>query len=236
MENVFTFWEGPMPAYIRLCMETWRGPYKITVLNYKNIYAYTEFDVERAKRFTLPQIADCVRAHILRDNGGYWLDADTIMLSDRLPKENMIGNPHSRTNTIGFLHTEANSDMYKQWAEYQDRVIADPNSTRNWDVMGNAFTDSYVREHEDITIAPVAMCWPETYMVQGTMPRNRKYQKFYFEQHHHLKDLLPTKMLMLHNSWTPDWYKCMTEEDILTNIACASTMSNILKEVLCDTL
>jgi hypothetical protein len=234
MENVFTFWEGPMPAYIRLCMKTWKFPF--TVLNYKNIYSYTEFDVESAKRFTLPQIADCVRAHVLRDNGGYWLDADTIMLSDKLPKDHMIGNPHSRTNTIGFLHTEKDSEMYKLWTKHQDRVIADPNSTRNWDVMGNAFTDLYVREHEDITIAPVAMCWPETYMIQGVLPRNKKYQKFYFEQHKHLKDLLPTNMLMLHNSWTPDWYKGMTEEDILTNIACASTMSNILREVLCDTL
>ena len=50
--NVFTFWEGPMPGYIRLCMDTWKVPY--TLLNYDNLNEYTHFNIEKAKRFTLP--------------------------------------------------------------------------------------------------------------------------------------------------------------------------------------
>lgn len=69
---IFTFWEGKMPEYIRLCMRTWKFQY--TVLNYDNLKEFTDFDIENTKRFTLPQIADAVRVHVLRDNGGYWLE------------------------------------------------------------------------------------------------------------------------------------------------------------------
>ena len=229
MEKVWAFWEGPMPEYLKLCMETWRGPYKLTILNYKNIYQYTEFDVEGVKRFTLPQIADVVRVHVLRDNGGYWLDTDTIMLEDELPKQNIAGNIGSRTNSIGYLHTEKDSEMFKLWAEYQDKVIANSNSPHNWDIMGNAFTDEYVRNHEEITIYPIGTAFPETYVIPGLAPRREKYKEFYFKSNYSIRNVLPTKMLMLHNSWTPDWYKQLDRDEVL-NYNC--TMSNILREVL----
>lgn len=228
-KNIFTFWEGKMPAYIKLCMDSWKVPF--TVLNYDNLHNYTDLQInESLKRFTLPQIADCVRVHVLRDQGGYWLDADTIMITDRLPETNMVGNPISRTNTIGMLYTEKNSDMYIDWAKYQDKFISSPNAPTQWSVFGNDFTDRYVLEHEDITISSVHSCWPENYMVNGEN-RYEKYRKFYFENSFHLSDILQTDMLMLHNSWTPDWYKEFSKEEVLSTNC---TMSNILKEVLCN--
>ena len=72
---VYTFWEGEMPDYIKLCMYTWHFP--VTILNYDNLNNYTDLQItSQLERFTLPQIADCVRVHVLRDQGGYWLDAD----------------------------------------------------------------------------------------------------------------------------------------------------------------
>ena len=230
MKNIFTFWEGKMPAYIKLCMDSWKVPF--TVLNYDNINDYTDLQIsESLKRFTLPQISDCIRVHVLRDQGGYWLDADTIMITDKLPETNMIGNPISRTNTIGMLYTEKNSDMYIDWAKYQDKFISNPNSPTQWSVFGNDFTDRYVLEHEDITISSVHSCWPENYMVNGES-RYEKYLKFYFDNKFHLSDILQTDMLMLHNSWTPDWYKDLSKEEVLS---ANCTLSNILKEVLCNT-
>jgi hypothetical protein len=223
---IFTFWEGKMPAYIEMCMKTWKMPY--TLLNYDNLNKYTDLVVDsRLKRFTLPQIADCVRVHVLRDNGGYWLDCDTIMLTDKLPSENMIGNSDARTQTIGYLYTEANSQMYKEWASYQDKVLALDHPSTHWSIMGNAFTDAYVKEHNEITICSVDKCWPETYMIGGTIPRHQKYEKFYFKDNYQLKDLKPTNMLMLHNSWTPQWYKNLSKEGVLARNC---TLSNILRE------
>ena len=230
MPNIFTFWEGPMPAYIKLCMQTWH--FEFEILNFSNLHKYTDIQIDaRLKRFTLPQIADVVRVHVLRDNGGYWLDADTIMVCpfDKLPTETIMGNPYTRSNTIGYLHAERpHMDFFEQWAAYQDKVLADPHALLNWDVMGNAFTDWYVKNHPEVTIADVSPCWPETYMIDGAMSRREKYVELYFKRNNGLLDLKPTDMLMLHNSWTPDWYKHMYTAAVLSQCC---TLSHILQEI-----
>lgn len=227
-DKIFTFWEGPMPPYIRLCVSTWKFPF--TYLNYKNLHEYTDLPIEPLQRFTLPQIADAVRVHVLRDQGGVWLDADTIMLKDQLPEEDLIGDPEARTVSIGYLRArEAHTDLFDAWAEYQDKVIADPISDANWDVLGNRFTDHYLQTHKEIRIAQVRPCWPETYMINGNANRLHKYREFYFESAYSIGDLLPTSMLMLHNSWTPEWYKNLLIREALRRTC---TLSNILREVL----
>lgn len=242
-EKIFTFWEGKMPSYIQLCMQTWKFDY--VLLNYNNLHEYTDLNIknihgvhrnksvyDRLKEFSLPKIADFVRVHVLRDNGGYWLDADTIMLSDELPKENMIGNDKTRANTIGFLHTESHTDMYNEWSKHQDDVVFRTtltNDETNWNVLGNLFTDNYLKFHNEITIADVTNCWAETYMIKGKTLRSVKYNQFYFEDNYKLSDLRPTNMLMLHNSWTPDYYKQLTKSRVLDKDC---TLSNILREIL----
>lgn len=228
MTKVFTFWEGKMPEYIRMCIDSWKFNY--TILNYDNLRQYTDFDVNRALRFTMPQFADCVRVHALRDNGGYWLDADTIMLTDKLPEENIAGDPEKRTNTIGFLHTDKYSAMFTKWAAFQDEIIARNDTPLSWNAVGNAFTDAYVKQHSEIAIADVKYRWPETYMIPvGCDNRRVKYEQFYFGKKYHLSDIRETDMLMLHNSWTPGWYKDLTREEVLL---CDCTLSNILCEVI----
>lgn len=224
--NIFTFWVGPMPAYIKLCLQTWKKPY--VMLNYGNLKNYTDFDIESTKRFSLPQIADAVRVHVLRDNSGYWLDADTIMLADKLPDAMILGNPIKRTNTIGFLQSDPHNAMFEEWAAYQDKVIADPSYDSRWDVLGNRFTDSYLRNHDEIKIDPVRCRWPETYIMPSMWPRFTSYQQFYFSDHYTLSDIEETDLLMLHNSWTPEWYKTFTRDQVLSYDC---TLSNILREV-----
>ena len=230
-ENIFTFWEGQMPEYIKLCMKTWKFPY--VVLNYDNLHNYTNINIKPLKRFTLPQIADYIRVHVLRDNGGYWFDTDTIMITGNLPKTNMIGDVEARTNTIGYLYADTpHMQMFDEWAKYQDAVAINLfNSPQRWSIMGNDFTDKYVQEHLEITIGQVDYCWPEVYMISGDIPRYKKYEEFYFNRSYLMEDLFPTDMLMLHNSWTPDNYKKLSEKEIF-HTDC--TMTNILKYALGD--
>ena len=224
--NIFTFWEGPMPGYIELCLKTWKLPF--TVLNYDNLCEYTDLDIEPAKRFTLPQIADVVRVHVLRDQGGYWLDADTIMITGELPETDLVGYPEQRTSSAGLLYSEPHSKMFEEWAKYQDAIIAGWETPTFWATMVNSFSDPYTKEHDEIRIYPITDFWPETYMVNENIPRYRKYQRFYFEQSRTLSDIKPTDLLMLHNSWTPEWYKGMTAAEVL---AVDCTLTNILREV-----
>jgi len=223
---IFTFWEGPMPDYIKLCMKTWKFPY--VVLNYSNLAKYAIDVPEKIKHLSLPKIADYVRVHILRDNGGHWLDADTIMLKNELPKEMILGNNETRSNTIGFLYAEKpHLDLFERWAKFQDEIVKNlkPNDITNWDVFGNAFTDTYFKTNSEIAIGTIAEKWPET-RLDGDMPRRNKYENFYFKQNHSLNDITNTSMLMLHNSWTPQWFKTASEKQVL-NFNC--TLSNILK-------
>lgn len=225
-EPVFTFWEGKKPAYIELCMKTWKVSY--IELNYDNLRQFTDLSIDKLKRFTLPQQADCIRVHVLRDQGGYWLDADTIMRYAALPTENMIGYPETRANTIGYLYTKPYEPMYLLWSKYQDNMLENAKTPAKWDIMGNAFTDGYVKKNKDITIASVKKSWPETYMMNG-VSRWDKYRRFWFEKDYHLDDLEPAPLLMLHNSWTPSWYKELREQEVL---AYKCTLSNVLKEML----
>lgn len=225
---IFTFWEGQMPAYIELCLLTWKHDY--VMLNYDNLNQYTDLPIEKLKRFTLPQIADIVRVHVLRDNGGYWLDTDTIMITDELPTETIMGNANTRMNTIGYLHTRPYSHMFRLWAQYQDYIIDSADLDLSWDIVGNKFTDSYLLDYKDVPIGDVTNRWAETYMIRGYQSRRDKYNLLYFDRRYTLADFYePTNMLMLHNSWTPQWYKELSKEDVLKNNC---TLSNILREVL----
>ena len=66
-------------------------------------------------------------------------------------------------------------------------------------------------------------------MVSDNIPRWQKYRRFYFEEHHMLADIRPTDLLMLHNSWTPEWYKSMSRREA---IDAKCTLSNMIREVL----
>lgn len=225
--NIFTFWEGPMPGYIKLCMDTWKVPF--TVLTYDNVNNYTDLPVDRIKRFTLPQIGDIVRVHVLRDQGGYWLDADTIMITDKLPETDLVGYPEQRASSAGLLYSEPQSEMFCEWAEYQDNIVNGWETPTFWATFVNSFSDPYIQNHKDVRIYPIERFWPETYMVKDNIPRWQKYKRFYFEERYTLADIRPTDLLMLHNSWTPEWYKDMPLYKVL-DANC--TLSNILREAL----
>jgi len=226
-DKVFTFWDGDkMPAYIKLCMETWSFPY--TLLTFDNLHEYTDLPItDGLCRFSLPQISDCIRVHVLRDRGGYWLDADTIMLTDSLPEATILGDPEARTNSIGFLRSEPHADMFEEWAQYQDKVISDPDASCHWAVMGNMFTDAYLKRHPEIVIGSIEDYCPETYIIPGDITRYRKYLRFYFDTSYQLYDIYNAGMLMLHNSWTPNWFKALDADGVNK---CQCTLANILRE------
>ena len=228
-DTVYTFWEGKMPEYLKLCLDTWKFPF--VILNYDNLSQYTDKIPEKVKQLTLQKIADYVRVHVLRDNGGYWLDTDTILLGDNLPSETILGEDESRINTIGFLHTEKNSNMFVNWAKFQDIVLKDIPEMKNgditnWDILGNAFTNEYLLKNPSIKIGSIWESWPEVNMISEDIPRDLKYRKLYFESDRAISEFSETSMLMLHNSWTPSWYKELSRDEVL-NRHC--TLSNILK-------
>ena len=90
--KIFTFWEPctNVPAYLKLCMQTWRKflpEYEIIMLNYSNLDEWlgeNYFDESLYVNFSLPKQADAIRCAILRQYGGIWFDMDTIITSDSI--------------------------------------------------------------------------------------------------------------------------------------------------------
>lgn len=223
---IYTFWEGYMPDYIKLCLDTWK--FDFTILNYSNLLQYTDIDIKGVKTFTLPQVSDAVRAHVLRDHGGYWLDADTIIATGKLIEENVIGDVTKRTHSTGVSHyTEEAKDFFIEWAKYQDKTIANPNHSKHWSVLVNMFTDTYVPSHKEVKIYPIEKCRPELTMIEGGTSRSN-YTDFYFNRNYILEDVNDVDMFVLHNSWTPVNYKTLSREEVLKQNC---TLSNILREV-----
>jgi hypothetical protein len=118
--------------------------------------------------------------------------------------------------------------MYQRWAEYQDKVIANPNSKHTWDIMGNAFVDKYAKSHPEITFTDAEASHPE-HAIFNNISNQLKYKKYYFEESYTFEDIPRTDILMLHNSWTPAWYKELNEQEAL-KYNC--TLSNILRGLL----
>ena len=93
--KIFTFWEpkNNIPGIIRLCINTWKKflpSYKIIILDFKKAENYlgkSLFEEIICKNLSLMVQSDAIRVAILNKYGGIWLDADTIILNDKIIKQ-----------------------------------------------------------------------------------------------------------------------------------------------------
>ncbi len=89
-QTIFTFWEPreSIPAYLRLCRETWlrHSPgFSIVQLNYDNFERYTGpgvLDLETLKTVSLPLQKDAIMFAVLARNGGIFMGMATIAFGD----------------------------------------------------------------------------------------------------------------------------------------------------------
>ena len=93
--KIWTFWEprDKMPVYIQMCMETWKKflpDAEVIMVDRSNLKEYVDMgDFEEtlfSSGLSLPLISDAVRAFLLDEHGGIWLDADTIFLNESVRK------------------------------------------------------------------------------------------------------------------------------------------------------
>lgn len=92
--KIFTFWEPKekIPAYIKLCMQTWKKflpEYEIIVIDYSNIDKYLGknfYDNILYTDFPLSISSDAIKCALLKKHGGIWFDADTIITSSEVTK------------------------------------------------------------------------------------------------------------------------------------------------------
>lgn len=259
--RLFTFWEPKekMPAYIRLCMQTWKKflpECEVVLLDYSNLEEWLGIDVYDEilfKDFSLPKQADAIRCALLKKYGGLWLDADTILTSPQVKDYLMIDSELVMISKhLAFIKANNNSKIIADWynqiqynlkfykdVKYQNNAvqkILHPRRYRrveNWDYLGNYILHKMLKtknkkkffsiDRMEINALPELNNKNNDNLVEN-------YQNFYFENDYSQDVIKNTKgIILLHNSWTPQPFLQMNEEEFLSR---NNTLSNVLKKVL----
>lgn len=259
--RLFTFWEPKekMPAYIRLCMQTWKKflpECEVVLLDYSNLEEWLGKDVYDEilfRDFSLPKQADAIRCALLKKYGGLWLDADTILTSPQVKDYLMIDSELVMISKhLAFIKANNNSKIIADWynqiqynlkfykdVKYQNNAvqkILHPRRYRrveNWDYLGNDILHKMLKtknkkkffsiDRMEINALPELNNKKNDNLVEN-------YQNFYFENDYSQDVIKNTKgIILLHNSWTPQQFLEMNEEEFLSR---NNTLSNVLKTVL----
>ena len=259
--RLFTFWEPKekMPAYIRLCMQTWKKflpECEVVLLDYSNLEEWLGIDVYDEilfKDFSLPKQADAIRCALLKKYGGLWLDADTILTSPQVKDYLMIDSELVMISKhLAFIKANNNSKIIADWynqiqynlkfykdVKYQNNAvqkILHPRRYRrveNWDYLGNYILHKMLKTKNKKKFFSI-----DRMEINALPELNNKnndnlvenYQNFYFENDYSQDVIKNTKgIILLHNSWTPQQFLQMNKEEFLNR---NNTLSNVLKKVL----
>ena len=256
---IFSFWEPKekMPAYLKLCINTWRHfltDYEIVILDYDSISLWlSESDIERftCKSVSLPIQADIYRALLLQKYGGIWFDADTIIGSESVRdtirniqgEVAFLGKPESTEVHAAFLFAEkAHAYIIDKWVcELKKRVFflrmrafnivgkiihkmliligAAPRC--GWNYAFNGIMDFLIPKVNKRNVVHILDkdkygCFPEREL---TYPDPKKqYMDFWFSSGDidNIDNIARGGIILLHNSWTPDKYRNMSESEFLS--------------------
>ena len=259
--RLFTFWEPKekMPAYIRLCMQTWKKflpECEVVLLDYSNLEEWLGKDVYDEilfRDFSLPKQADAIRCALLKKYGGLWLDADTILTSPQVKDYLMIDSELVMISKhLAFIKANNNSKIIADWynqiqynlkfykdVKYQNNAvqkILHPRRYRrveNWDYLGNYILHKMLKTKNKKKFFSI-----DRMEINALPELNNKnndnlvenYQNFYFENDYSQDVIKNTKgIILLHNSLTPQQFLQMNEEEFLSR---NNTLSNVLKTVL----
>lgn len=148
--NVWTYWEGPMPEYIKICIETMRRCCNdFTLLTPNNIYDYvynSSLDIDKCKRLNNPaHLADVYRVAVIYNHGGLWLDCDTIMINPLDSFKSIVssyenGFFHSRWNDgrvlNGYFYATKGCDLLAEWINNINKLLNKVSIRNSWTVFG----------------------------------------------------------------------------------------------------
>ncbi len=121
--TIWLFWEGPCPPYIGLCLETiLRHHPHARILDRRGFETLWRHDRDLPiDRLSLNHLSDYVRAYLLSQYGGLYLDADCILLRPLSPLLDMA-DTHG---FVGYREPQGYMSCNFMAARPGDRVAAD---------------------------------------------------------------------------------------------------------------
>jgi hypothetical protein len=253
-KRIFTYWVNDsnqeMPAYIRMCMESWQrhiDNLEIIVLNHENLAKWIDLtmDIQLFKKLTLPMQSDIVSYYVLHKHGGIYMDADTIVLKDIFEEimrfdESKIyafGNPEQKTIHVAFIASlkKRQKLLFEGIKKAQSNLhkLSRGNTQLTWDLFSNSIYHELIRN--DATSTFIIMDRIELGSILETVMQTgnpgEDYSNFYFRdnQDMNFEDIIGRinfGVVLLHNSWTPVEFKRAGRESILHS---QTLLSRLLK-------
>lgn len=230
--------------------------YEIVILDYSNLDEWigkNYFDRSLYKNFSIAMQADAIRCAMLKKYGGVWLDADTILLSDKCKE---FFNSDSEFTAVSihlaFLAAKPNAYVLNLWEKDIRKNIflykyvkmfrihkvfkKVRQNFSSWNILGNSILNPLVyglrdnKKYVNYLYSNDVKCFPEQiYMPDKKIDIIQKYKTFYFENDYSDKALeIPESFIFLHNSWTPEEYKEMSIEEFMSH---KNTLTEVFKKL-----
>ena len=217
-KNIFTFWEPikQIPGYISLCIKTWKKflpEYQINILDYKKAKSFIGeplFSNIICNNLSIMHNSDAIRVALLKKYGGIWIDADTILLNDKIIKNfrkfelSMIWEEEKKFHYIALIYTKKNSFIMSEWqnkiinkiAEFKHFLSNETNflefnkiykNFTKYDFLGNSIIDPIINEGKHKNFfhinSNLTKVFPELFYIRNdSMTHKEKYILFYFQK------------------------------------------------------
>lgn len=251
-KNIFVFWESKKtrPGYLDACLETWYKSIdnlKVHIINYANIHSYIGdiYDVEKLKQISLPKQSDAVSAAVLEKFGGLFIDMDTIItknvfeIFEKIDPAKLVffGYPPNRGVHVAVMYAgNSNNPVLSEWRKQCQYKLDNLDLDTMWSSFGNSIVDPLLKDEKYKDYYHVIDCVTSGNILERcltSIDARKQYETFYFSENlridaEHFSDYPRDGMISLHNSWTPEKYKCMSKNEFLNTI---TPLAEILNHV-----
>ena len=112
-------------------MKTWKlnlpAEYKIVILNYSNLQDYLSSKLLKqilCKDMSFVAQVDAIRIALLNKYGGFWMDADTIIINSKILNTfydsdlAIFSYSNLKKHYTGFIYASRNSRILKTWLDF----------------------------------------------------------------------------------------------------------------------
>ncbi len=125
--NIYTYWEGQKSHYIETCLSN-LSRHNVILLTPENLQQHVDLSVID-KKWSLQRLpalrSDCIRAAVIAQHGGLWLDADTVLLRDPRPVFDVNSEfsciQHRNHIISGMFYAKKNSAFMQCWIDEINR-------------------------------------------------------------------------------------------------------------------
>ena len=199
----FTYWEGKKTPYIELCYETMKRHIPdIIRLDENTAGYYVDLPPEYYRIKEINHRVDYLKAKLIHKYGGFWLDADTIVMKplteDLYYQKEYVGCP-------GFFGAPKGSKELERWIEHMDVVIR-KKSKFQWAelILPMVWKDN---KHDEVRGIDRKLLCP----FYGELIR-----EVFFKDKQELGDRADNSfVIVLYNYVFPEWFKKATRKEIL---------------------